>query len=450
MGKPSAPEPPDPQETAAAQTATNVSTATANSYLGNVNQVTPYGSLTYTNGANQFVADKNGQALYQSPTGRISTTKPTDMKGWTALGTGYTVPTTTATQTLSKDQQRLLNINNDTQESLARTARSSSARIGNLLSTPFSLGGAPAAGDAGALTAPNYQRFASGPQLQTTYGPSDNYSSNVKEVQDALMTRLQPSLDSDRRALETRLAEQGISYGSQAYNSAMDDYSRGANDQRTSVVLRAGEEQSRLAGLDYQRAGFGNDANQQMWSNENTTTGANNSLEDQSFNAQQARIDAQNTQRSNFINEQYAMRNQPLNEISALMSGGQVSNPNFVPTQGAQLPTVDYAGLVQSNYQNQVGAYNAQMAQSQGLLGGLFGLGAAGIMASDKRVKQDITRVGEVDGQKIYRFRYKDGGPMQLGVLAQDIEKSDPDAVMEIGGVKHVDYGKLFQLGEAA
>ena len=47
MGKPDAPQPTDPKETSAAQTGTNVSTAIANAMMGNVNQITPNGSLTY-------------------------------------------------------------------------------------------------------------------------------------------------------------------------------------------------------------------------------------------------------------------------------------------------------------------------------------------------------------------------------------------------------------------
>ncbi|WP_427351162.1 tail fiber domain-containing protein [Erwinia amylovora] len=90
------------------------------------------------------------------------------------------------------------------------------------------------------------------------------------------------------------------------------------------------------------------------------------------------------------------------------------------------------------------------MAQSQGLLGGLFGLGAAGIMASDRRVKKDINKVGETDGgQNIYSFRYKSGGPMQLGLMAQEVEKDDPGAVVEIGGIKHVNYPRALSLGSS-
>src|ERR1700744_2570283 len=77
-------------------------------------------------------------------------------------------------------------------------------------------------------------------------------------------------------------------------------------------------------------------------------------------------------QYNNAVSQILAQRNQPLNEISALLGGAQVQTPTFgAGTNQPSLPTVDYAGLVQQNYQNQLGAYNQQQQQSQGLLGGL-------------------------------------------------------------------------------
>jgi hypothetical protein len=46
--KPDPPTPPNPLDTARAATGTNVSTAVANSFLNNVNQVTPQGALDYS------------------------------------------------------------------------------------------------------------------------------------------------------------------------------------------------------------------------------------------------------------------------------------------------------------------------------------------------------------------------------------------------------------------
>jgi hypothetical protein len=73
-----------------------------------------------------------------------------------------------------------------------------------------------------------------------------------------------------------------------------------------------------------------------------------------------------------------------------------------------------------------------------------LGLGTAALTAfSDERVKENIEKVGAThDGQPIYRFNYK-GSPMtQIGLMAQDVEKSHPDAVGESNGIKTVDYAR--------
>lgn len=149
------------------------------------------------------------------------------------------------------------------------------------------------------------------------------------------------------------------------------------------------------------------------------------------------------TGRGQAFSEALAQRNQPINEITALMSGSQVSNPASMssPTPQTSVGGVDYSGLVQQNYQNQLQA-------SQSGLGGLFGLagslGAGAITKwSDARVKTDIRRVGSLDnGLPVYAYRYVWGGPVEIGVMAQDVERIRPDAVSEISGIKAVDYGR--------
>ena len=51
------PQPPNPVQTATAQTASNIGTAIAGSYLNNYNQVTPTGNLTYTPDYSQGFVD---------------------------------------------------------------------------------------------------------------------------------------------------------------------------------------------------------------------------------------------------------------------------------------------------------------------------------------------------------------------------------------------------------
>jgi len=86
--------------------------------------------------------------------------------------------------------------------------------------------------------------------------------------------------------------------------------------------------------------------------------------------------------------------------------------------------------------------YKAELAQHQSMMGGLFGLASAGIgLISDRRLKKDIKRVGETDeGTPIYTYRYVWGGPVQMGVMAQDVPEA---AVMTDSGYLAVDYGDV-------
>lgn len=72
---------------------------------------------------------------------------------------------------------------------------------------------------------------------------------------------------------------------------------------------------------------------------------------------------------------------------------------------------------------------------------------AAMLAASDINVKENIKPIGEKNGYQWYEFTYKEGlglpEGIQTGVIAQEVEKINPDAVVEINGIKHVDYSKL-------
>ena len=142
--------------------------------------------------------------------------------------------------------------------------------------------------------------------------------------------------------------------------------------------------------------------------------------------------------RSQAFGEAISTRNQPLNELSALLSGSQVSAPNagMATIPQASVGGVDYTGLVNQQYQAKVQSQNA-------MLGGLFGLAGAGISKySDARVKTDIKRVGTLDnGLSVYSYRYIWGGPIEIGLMAQDVEEFRPEAVTEIEGIKAVNYG---------
>jgi hypothetical protein len=62
---------------------------------------------------------------------------------------------------------------------------------------------------------------------------------------------------------------------------------------------------------------------------------------------------------------------------------------------------------------------------------------------SDRNSKENISQVGMLDnGLPVYLFNYKGDNTPQIGLIAQDVEKVNKDAVTEIDGVKHVYYTK--------
>ena len=82
-------------------------------------------------------------------------------------------------------------------------------------------------------------------------------------------------------------------------------------------------------------------------------------------------------------------------------------------------------------------------------ISGLFGGGGLGqasssLLYSDKRLKKDVKKVGKLDnGMPVYSYGMKAGGPKQIGLLAQEVEKRMPEAVATdpMTGYKKVNYG---------
>lgn len=278
MDQPKAPAAPDPNKTAAAQTQSNVNTAVANSWLNNANEVGPLGNVTYTQTGTQNVG-------------------------------GQDIPQFTRTTTLSPEQQKLY----DQQTALGAQMNDIAGRqLTNLdtsLSSPFSLDGLPAA--------PTADR---------------------QQYVDALNSRLEPQLERDRAALETKLANQGVMPGSEAYREAIALSDRGRNDARTQAILQGGT-------YAQQEYGMGTDA------------------------------------RNRAIKEQLLVRNQPINEITSLMNGGQVTMPQFSAYQGGDVAGTDVASITQKNYENKLKAYEQKLANQNAMFGGIAGLAGTGVRA---------------------------------------------------------------------
>ncbi len=71
--------------------------------------------------------------------------------------------------------------------------------------------------------------------------------------------------------------------------------------------------------------------------------------------------------------------------------------------------------------------------------------GGGGGAISDRRLKEDIRRIGTTRfGLPLYRFRYRGLKQVFEGVMAQDVERLAPGAVVALGhGYKGVNYRAL-------
>jgi hypothetical protein len=410
MGKGSkAPAAPDPAETAAAQTASNKETAYWNAVLNNVNQITPYGNLTYTQtGGGKTYDDAGYQAALSSYNQQLndynsyvpdpdgsSPVRPQFNQSAPSRG-DYLIsdapPQFTSEINLSPEQQALYDTQTRSQQGLATLGEGQIGRITDSVSTPYSYSGI-------------------GNQFSI-----EDAATQQANAEAAYMARLNPQFSQDEEAMRTRLINQGIGQGSQAYQREMDSFNQMKNDARSQAVL-AGQQ-------------YGSNAQQQALQ-----------------------------RRNQGISEYDAQRNAPLNEYIGLTSGVQVQNPQFSSQgyQGAQ--GTDVAGLINQNYQNQMSQYNAQQSGSNNLMSSLFSLGGsvaggfagseAGSAAiaglfSDERLKDNIELVGKEKGHNIYEFNYRDGSGRFRGVMAQDVIKTNPDAVMTMpNGYMAVNYDKL-------
>lgn len=139
------------------------------------------------------------------------------------------------------------------------------------------------------------------------------------------MARLQPQFDRKQSALETQMANQGIARGTEAWKNGMSDMDHQQNDAMSQAAL--------------QGISVGQQARQQG------------------------------------IQEQQYFNSRDLNNLNALRTGSQVTNPTFNSyNQQATTGGADMLGAAQAGYQAQLGQTNANNAFGSDAMNGLFSL----------------------------------------------------------------------------
>jgi hypothetical protein len=175
IGKDSPPPAPDYVGAANATAAGNIDAARVATAANRVNQVTPYGNLTYK---------QTGTDSYGNPT-------------WTA------------TQELAPAQQKILEQQAGLSSGLLNTAQQGLDYAGNLMAKPG----------------------IDQSQLPSTgFNPGQSY-------QDAMMSRLAPQIARENQSFEQEMANKGIGAGTAAYNTAKQLLGQNQNDRLNSATV---------------------------------------------------------------------------------------------------------------------------------------------------------------------------------------------------------------------
>jgi hypothetical protein len=296
MSQPSAPPAPDYAAAAQQTSAGNASQAQVAQYGSMTNQVTPYGKVAYT-----------AQNVGKTPQGD-------PLNQWTQ------------TVTLSPEQQALFNQNQDINKSLGNIAQTGVGYVQNALDKPLDF-------------SQNQQLYTPG-QLQQQ--ASDAAYQNAAQY-------LDPQFKQSNAQLANRLANQGITQGSEAYNNAM---------------LNAGN------------------AQQQAYES------ARNQAYIQGLSGGQQQYQQALGTRQQQIAEQQALQQNPLNMLNAVRTGSQMQvaqMPQVGQSNPAALQAVagpDMLGAATAQGQYNMNTYNQQMASNNAMMGGLMQLGgqAGGMM----------------------------------------------------------------------
>lgn len=170
--------------------------------------------------------------------------------------------------------------------------------------------------------------------------PQTNFN-NVRDQSIAAgLERIQPQLKMQREDLNSQLLNEGITQGSEAWNNAQRQFGNQVNDAYEQNILNA----------------------------ENLTG--------QAVNQQGSLINQQGAT----IQQQMGVRDLPLNEAASMLTGQQVSMPQFSAVPQTNVAPTDVIGATMGGYNAQMQGYNAQVAQNSAAMGGLYGLGGAAIM----------------------------------------------------------------------
>lgn len=398
MSKPSAPPPPDYAALAKTQGAANKETAITEFSMNNANQNTPWGSRSL---------NQNGVDAQGNPKFEINTT-------------------------LNATDQANLDKTRGIQSSLLNLAPTAMNNVWSQIDHPINMSGMPPmvnqvdAGGTQKLDLSHLNASQSHVDGSPVQGALDFSNLNGLDSGDAVRNRVEqanfskfydrfaPAAQQQQDALQTRIANMGGVSDSEGARRMQSQLLAGQGDQFRQGVFdsidRGGVEAQRQFGMSLQgrqqgvdevskQGQFYNAAQDQDFQQGMANANLNNSTRTNDANLNQMQVNTNNAanqqdvgnafananltnaSRAQGLSEQASLRQMPLNELNALLTGSQVQQPQFQPPTATNIapPPIFQAGQAQWNAANQ--AYQGAVAGANNTMGTVGGIASAGIMA---------------------------------------------------------------------
>jgi len=267
--------------------------------------------------------------------------------------------------------------------------------------------------------------------LATTDDLSDYATRSETAYYNRAYGRLKPAQDMEKQQLHTQLINSGLPPGSIAYNDQMNRLEMAHSDALTGLA------QSSIAEGQRMRQGLAGEAQ---------------SMRQAQLAEATMMQQMQNQAREKALSEALLGRRLPMEELATLTGSPSIGAAGLgTATTGLNVPGVSIApppifGAAQAQGADAMNRYGQEMAGYGARMGMLGNLGGSAMMAmSDKILKENIVKVGQSPlGFNIYEWNYLWSPERFRGVIAQEVQKIKPTAVLaNIFGHLLVDYSKL-------
>jgi|SRR5665213_549001 len=343
----------------------------------------------YIGAANATAAGNLSALQYQTQANRVNQNTPTGSQSWTQ-GTGANAGTWTENTTLTPQEQAAETSQQNIQQAQSGLAENMQGNVANTMGTPFQ--------------APSVSSYMGGvPQTNTGYGgfngggvpgvntnaPQFNQATANAGAQSAFnagMGFLAPQEAQQTQSTQDQLSLQGLTPGTEAYDNAAKNVQSGQAQENTALANQSVQTGNQEANQNYssQLAGYnaGNAAQNQSYGQALGTYGTGQQAITSANQAQNQEYGQALTGYQTAYGAAQNAYNEPLNAMNAVETGQQVqpsSFPNY--SQEGYAGGANISGATQNQAGYNQGIYNSQAAQSSSQTNAAIGLAGTAAMA---------------------------------------------------------------------